>query len=61
MDPDAGNELSEFQQAIFYEFKDLSLLALALTHPSFHEHDKTKPTNQRLEFLGDSVLSFTSY
>ena len=57
MEPDAGNELSEFQKAISYEFKDVSLLTLALTHPSFHEHDKTKPTNQRLEFLGDSVLS----
>jgi ribonuclease-3 len=57
METDADNELSEFQQAISYEFTDVSLLTLALTHPSFHEHDKTKPTNQRLEFLGDSVLS----
>ena len=57
MDADAGNELSEFQREISYQFKDQSLLALALTHPSFHEHEKSKPTNQRLEFLGDSVLS----
>ena len=57
MGPDPSNELSELQEAISYEFKDLSLLVLALTHPSFHENDKTKPTNQRLEFLGDSVVS----
>lgn len=50
-------KLDEFQQKISYKFKNSSLLALALTHSSFHEHDKTKPTNQRLEFLGDSVLS----
>ena len=51
------NDLPEFQQNISYKFNDMSLLVLALTHPSFHEHDKTKPNNQRLEFLGDSVLS----
>lgn len=50
-------ELPEFQQNISYQFNDKSLLVLALTHPSFHQHDKTKPNNQRLEFLGDSVLS----
>ena len=50
-------KLSEFEEGISYKFKDKSLLSLALTHPSFHEHDKSKPTNQRLEFLGDSVIS----
>ena len=57
MDPDAENKLLEFQKVIAYRFTDPSLLILSLTHPSFHEHDKTKPNNQRLEFLGDSVLS----
>ena len=51
------NDLLGIQQNISYEFNDKSLLILALTHPSFHQHDKTKPNNQRLEFLGDSVLS----
>ena len=57
MDPNAGNKLLGFQEVIAYRFTDPSLLILSLTHPSFHEHDKTKPNNQRLEFLGDSVLS----
>ena len=51
------NDLLGIQHNISYKFNDKSLLILALTHPSFHQHDKTKPNNQRLEFLGDSVLS----
>ncbi|MDA8990264.1 ribonuclease III [Opitutales bacterium] len=46
-----------FQEQIGYRFEDESLLLLALTHPSYHEHDRTKSNNQRLEFLGDSILS----
>lgn len=42
-----------------YKFKDRSLYNLARTHTSYaNEHSKThKDSNQRLEFLGDSVLS----
>ncbi len=36
-----------------YEFNDISLLERALTHSS-----KSTDNNERLEFLGDSVLSF---
>ena len=50
-------KLSAFENKISYKFNDQALLELSLTHSSFHEHDKSKPTNQRLEFLGDSVLS----
>jgi ribonuclease-3 len=41
-----------------YTFRDEGLLKLALTHPSI-AHEANAPTqhNQRLEFLGDSVLS----
>ena len=39
-----------------YLFRDLSLLDLALTHPSFNLNGKNRPSNQRLEFLGDSIL-----
>ena len=35
-----------------YEFKNKSLLDLAFTHSSF-----SKTNNERLEFLGDSVLN----
>ncbi len=42
---------------IGYEFKDKKLLKTALTHTSY-THDTGEENNQRLEFLGDSVLSF---
>lgn len=49
-------ELAEFEGRIGYHFSNPELLNQALTHPSFHEHKKQKPNNQRLEFLGDSIL-----
>ena len=52
-------DLAAFQQRLGYQFRDESLLQLALTHPSIaHDHHQTAPTptNQRLEFLGDAVL-----
>jgi len=45
--------LTELQKKLNYQFKDLSLLHTAMTHRSVG-----KETNERLEFLGDSVLSF---
>ena len=45
------------QQRLGYAFRDESWLRLALTHPSVaHEATVSTPHNQRLEFLGDSVL-----
>lgn len=42
-----------------YEFKDVRLLENALTHSSYaNENKKTSVSYERLEFLGDSVLSF---
>ena len=43
---------SSLEQAIDYRFKDTSLLLTALTHRSHGT-----PHNERLEFLGDSVLN----
>ncbi|CAG8608447.1 6048_t:CDS:1 [Cetraspora pellucida] len=41
------------------EFHDETLRLEALTHKSFHyENPKTGPHNERLEFLGDSIVSF---
>lgn len=37
---------------------DSALLELALTHSSFAFENGKKPDNERLEFLGDSVLGF---
>jgi ribonuclease-3 len=46
------------QEGMGYLFKDEGLLCLALTHPSVaHETPNPVQHNQRLEFLGDAVLS----
>ena len=42
---------------IGYEFKNKEILEVALTHISLAKETERK-SNQRLEFLGDSVLSF---
>ena len=44
--------LKELQEILNYNFKDLNLLKLSLTHKSF---DSTN-NNEKLEFLGDRVL-----
>lgn len=50
-------DLAELQQRLGHSFRDESLLRLALTHPSVaHEAGTAMRHNQRLEFLGDSVL-----
>ncbi|CAC9636582.1 ribonuclease III [bacterium endosymbiont of Bathymodiolus sp. 5 South] len=43
--------MNELQKKINYQFKDIALLRQALTHRSMG-----KGNNERLEFLGDSVL-----
>ena len=51
------SSLAELQARLGYQFRDESLLRLALTHPSIaHEQNLPTPHNQRLEFLGDAVL-----
>ncbi len=56
MDEQASME--SIQQKIGYRFKNTALLYEALSHSSFaNENKKTRKSNERLEFLGDSVLS----
>ena len=45
--------LKDLEKSINYEFKDIDLLKLALTHKSFDN----KSNNERLEYLGDSILN----
>lgn len=46
------------EEKIGYCFKDPKLLRRALTHSSFSNESKEKPEcNERMEFLGDAVLS----
>lgn len=50
--------MKQLQQKIKYEFKDTKLLQNALTHSSYaNETHKPEMSNERLEFLGDAVLS----
>lgn len=50
--------MHELEQAIGYQFQNLSLLENALSHSSYaneHYHNSLM-SNERLEFLGDSIL-----
>lgn len=50
--------MKRLEEAIGYRFRDISLLQNALSHSSYANerfHDSLK-SNERLEFLGDSVL-----
>ena len=54
-------KLSDLEKAMDYTFSDPSLLQEAVTHSSYANEAGSKgspcPYNERLEFLGDSVLS----
>ena len=54
--------MKQLQQKIGYTFKDEQLLKAAFIHSSYvnENRDKVKESNERLEFLGDSVLGFIS-
>lgn len=49
--------IDELQRRLSYHFSNIELLREALTHPSYaHEHGLGKD-NERLELLGDAVIS----
>lgn len=52
--------LSELERAIGYSFRDRSLLENALRHSSYANENRKDhlSSNERLEFLGDSILGF---
>ena len=47
--------MKELQEKLNYRFKDRSLIVTALTHSSFANEHRCQ-SNERLEFIGDSVL-----
>ncbi len=50
--------LNELQEKIKYNFNDQKWLEVAMTHSSYaNEMKRGSPYNERLEFLGDAVLS----
>ncbi len=56
-----SRDIALLQARIGYRFGDEALLVRALTHTSYANEQKTGRigSNERLEFLGDSVLSLT--
>jgi ribonuclease-3 len=52
-------DLKKFEKKINYKFKDKELLKNALTHKTYaFEAEIPVEFNERLEFLGDSILGF---
>ena len=54
--PKLAEPFRRLEKKMGYRFKNIRLLELALTHPSYNIKNAKKPNNQRLEFLGDSIL-----
>ena len=52
-------ELKEIEKSIGYIFRNKELLKKALTHTSYAYENKVD-SNEKLEFLGDSILEFVS-
>ena len=52
-------ELSKLEENIGYKFKNINLLKKALTHTSYANQNHIE-SNEKLEFLGDSILEFIS-
>ena len=52
-------DYSKLENEIGYSFKDKKILTTALTHTSYAYEKKVK-SNEKLEFLGDSILEFLS-
>jgi ribonuclease-3 len=55
--PKLAAELAEFSARIGHDFRNPELLSRAVTHASLSS--ATRPSNERLEFLGDRVLGLT--
>ena len=57
----SDQQLTGLQKKLGYKFKDESLLRIALTHSSYANEQKKSGavSNERLEFLGDSILGMT--
>ena len=52
-------EFEKLEESIGYVFKNKELLKKALTHTSYAYENKVE-SNEKLEFLGDSILEFIS-
>jgi ribonuclease-3 len=56
---ESDHTLAQLEARLGHRFRDHALLLEALTHPSYlQDNSEAGAHNQRLEFLGDSVLHF---
>lgn len=53
------DNISQLERKLDINFNNKTLLAEALTHSSFINQNKSMRHNERLEFLGDSILQLT--
>ena len=53
-------DLRELEKKIGYSFKNKDLLLEAITHSSYTNEHKNSPNNERLEFLGDAILQYST-
>lgn len=51
-------DVSSCEKLIGYTFKNKQILINAFTHASFVNEHKNSKSNERMEFLGDSILGF---
>ncbi|MFH1368180.1 MAG: ribonuclease III [Elusimicrobiota bacterium] len=50
-------DFSKLEKTIGFKFKDKEILRKALTHKSYADEAGTQEFNERMEFLGDSILA----
>ena len=55
-----GLPIEQLEKTIKYSFKDKSIITTALTHSSYANERGLGECNERLEFLGDSVLGIVT-
>ena len=51
------DSIAQFENIIGYRFNNKEYILEALTHSSYSNENKGYNFNERLEFLGDSILS----
>lgn len=60
IDAHRKRELGSFQKSAGLRFRNINVLNLSFVHRSASNENKTKTNNERLEFLGDSVLGLVT-
>jgi len=60
IDAHRKRELGSFQKSAGLRFRNINFLNLSFVHRSASNENKTRTNNERLEFLGDSVLGLVT-